>query len=89
MSADTIIEGDFPFQEIRDEVVGGNGDYFDSWADAKKAGFDDDQIWSVTHGDEDVYSYGPPHHYVNLVGFIATNERHDGATYYIEDVSLD
>ena len=77
---------EFPFVEIRDDVLeGGNGDYFRSWQHTKDAGFDDDQIWSVVHGDEtDVYIYGPPHHYVNLVGFIATQERHDGNTYYEE-----
>lgn len=87
---DTIIEGDFPFAEIRDDVVGGNGDYFESWQAAKDAGFDDDQIWSVTEGDGgDTYCYGPPHHYVNHIGHIATNERHDNATYYIEALDMD
>ena len=74
----------FPYHEIRDDVVGGNGDYFESQDAARSAGYDDDQIWSVTHGVEDTYSYGPPWHYVNLVGFIATEERHDNNTYYEE-----
>lgn len=85
--ADTI-EGDFPFEEIRDDVVGGNGDYFASWQAAKDAGFDDDQIWSVTGGDEG-YTYGPPHHYINHIGHIATKERHDGDTYYFEAFEMD
>lgn len=87
--SDTVIQGSFPFEEIRDDVVGGNGDYFDSWKAAKDAGFDDDQIWSVTAGDDDVWCYGPPHHYVNHIGHIATTERHDNATYYIEDMGVD
>lgn len=82
--AETIHEADFPFEEIRDDVVGGNGDYFDSWQKAKDAGFDDDQIWSICEGDEGAWCYGPPHHYVNHIGHIATKERHDGETYYIE-----
>jgi hypothetical protein len=83
--ADTIIEGDFPFQEIRraDE------NYFDSWQEAKDAGYDDDQIWSITEGDENSWSYGPPHHYINHIGHIATQERHDGQTYYIETWEVD
>lgn len=70
----------FPFEEIRRP----NGDYFSSWQDAKNHGFDDDQIWSVTVA-EDTWTYGPPHHFVNHVGHIATLERHDGDTYYHEE----
>ena len=70
---------DFPYEEIRKPT----GDYFDSWNQAKQAGYDDDQIWSVVHGDE-AWTYGPPHHYINVIGFIATNERHDHDTYYEE-----
>ncbi len=77
----TIHETLFPFDEIRAEP---NGDYFDSVADAMAAGFDLDQVWSVVHGDGDSYCYGPSHHYVNLLGYVATTERHDGDTYYIE-----
>ena len=70
---------DFPFEEIRDS----DGNYFQSYADALLAGYDDDQIWSVVHGDESV-TVGPPHHYVNVLGYIATKERHNGMTYYHE-----
>lgn len=70
----------FPFEEIRQS----DGNYFDTWAQAKAAGYDDNQIWSVVGGDDDIFTYGPPYHYVNVVGFIATNERHDGDTYYEE-----
>ena len=71
---------EFPFDEIRKS----SGDYFDSWKDAKNHGFDDNQIWSVTVHD-DTYCYGPPEHYVNHIGHIATKERHDGKTYYEEN----
>ena len=53
----------------------------------KDAGFDDDQIWSITEC-EDTFSYGPPHHYVNHIGHIATQERHDFETYYEETSPL-
>lgn len=79
---------DFPYVEIRDDVIGGNGDYFDSWQAVKDAGFDDDQIWSVV-GEGDSVTYGPLYHYVNLLGYVATKERHDGETYYNECWDLD
>tara|TARA_B100000749_G_scaffold279027_1_gene270913 strand:+ start:1143 stop:1436 length:294 start_codon:yes stop_codon:yes gene_type:complete len=74
----------FPYEEVRrpDE------DYFQTWQEAKDAGYDDDQIWSVvlSEGDDsETWTYGPPHHYINLIGYIATDERHDGETYYHEE----
>jgi hypothetical protein len=72
-------ECEFPFEEIR-EV---NGDYFRTRAAVKKAGFEDSQTWSVIECDG-AYSFGPPHHYVNLLGYIATTEHHDNNTYYHE-----
>lgn len=89
MTEPTTHETDFPFEEIRDDVVGGNGDYFTSWQAASDAGFDDDQIWSITEGDNGSYCYGPPHHYINHIGHIATKERHDSHTYYIEASETD
>ena len=87
MTDDTEYQ-DFPFEEIRKD----NGEYFDSWAEAKRYGWDDDQIWSITISDEDedfsVWSYGPPDHYVNHVGHVATKERHDNNTYYHEYMDL-
>lgn len=71
---------EFPFEEIRDE----SGDYFRTINDAIIAGYDEDQIWSVVEVDG-AYSYGPTHHFVNLVGYVATTERHDGDTYYHEE----
>ena len=89
---------EFPFEEIRAP----DGNYFASWAEAKAAGYDDDQIWSVTGGDDEfetlpdgtemrvcTFLYGPPHHYVNHIGHIATSERHDGATYFEERLEMD
>jgi hypothetical protein len=74
----------FPYEEIRQP----DGNYFDSWQQAKDAGYDDDQIWSITEGEEEDGSEwwitGPPHHYVNHMGHIATKERHDHNTYYHE-----
>lgn len=71
---------EFPFEEIRHP----NGNYFRSRGEARDHGFSDDQIWSIVEG-EDTWSYGPPHHYVNVIGFVATKERHDGETYYHEE----
>jgi|TARA_R110002110_G_scaffold5194_1_gene26920 hypothetical protein len=76
----TVHETDFPFKEIRKE----GGDYWLSWKEAKEAGYDDNQIWSVVDGDDDFLIYGPPEHYVNHVGHTVTKERHDGNTYYEE-----
>ena len=78
---------DFPFDIIRDEICGGNGDYFDSPKEAMLAtGLSEKHIWSVVTGDEDnVWTYGPWHHYINVIGYIATKEAHDGDTYYEED----
>ena len=80
----TTITGEFPFEEIRAE----NGDYFTSWAAAREAGFQDSQIWSITVHD-DTWCFGPPQHWINLVGFVATKEHHDGDTYYEELVETE
>ena len=46
------------------------------------------QIWSVVVCDDDdepiTWTYGPNHHWVNVMGFTATQEHHDGDTYYHE-----
>ena len=70
----------FPFEEIRQA----NGDYFPTWQAAKDAGHEDNQIWSVVESNGS-YSYGPPHHFVNVIGFIATAETHDFETYYHDE----
>ena len=70
---------DFPFEEIRLP----SGDYFNSMAEARGYGHDQNQIWSVVEG-EDTWTYGPAHHYINVIGFVATIERHDEDTYYHE-----
>ncbi len=80
MSEDIIYEKEFPFDEIRDE----HGDYFMTIEDAKKhTGYDESHIWSVTEC-ENTWTYGASHHYVNLIGYLATHEAHDGNTYYEE-----
>jgi hypothetical protein len=74
-----IHKTEFPFEEIKDV----NGDYFTSVTHALEHGFDENQVWSVVIED-DVWVYGPSHHYINLIGYIATEEHHDGDTYYEE-----
>lgn len=76
---------DFPFEEIRRT----NGDYFDTALEAAKAGYGRDQIWSVAEHEDNSRTLGPPHHIVNVYGYIATAERHDGETYYHETWEMD
>ena len=81
MSEAIIHKEEFPFEEIRDE----HGDYFMTPYDAKReTGYDESHIWSVTEC-ENTWSYGPSHHYVNLIGYVVTDEPHDGNTYYEEE----
>lgn len=75
----TDFNQEFPFEEIRKD----NGDYFLNVAEAKAAGYAENQIWSVMEADG-CWTYGPSHHWINVVGFIATTETHDGNTYYNE-----
>lgn len=71
---------DFPYREIRDA----RGDLFETVHLAMKAtGLNMDHVWSVADAEGST-CFGPPHHYVNVLGFIATAEPHDHATYYEE-----
>ena len=79
----TIIEGDFPFEEIRKE----SGDFFSNIKEMEDLGFTEDQMWSVVCTDHDngsTYTYGPRDHIINLLGYVATKEKHDGDTFYEE-----
>ena len=87
------IESDFPFAEIRRE----SGDMFSTAREAMNmTGYDEFHIWSVVDCDDEEYNgedfgfcvYGPLNHYVNVMGFIATKETHDGETYYTECYSM-
>ena len=78
------LKQDFPFEEIRQK----DGNYFNTAQQAQKAGYALNQIWSVIESDN-TWTYGPSHHYINVVGYIATKEKHDGETYYTETVELD
>ena len=79
-------EQEFPFQELKTPT----GDYYDNRIEMERAGFVESQMWSVTDADSgdgsEYLCYGPVHHYVNLIGYIATAEHHDGDTYYIEQI---
>lgn len=76
----TNIDG-FPFVEIKQ---------FHSVAEANQAGFSDDHIWSVVEGDEvNSLTFGPPHHFVNVIHYVVTNEAHDHNTYFVEDFEND
>ena len=78
------LKQDFPFEEIRQK----DGNYFNTAQQAQEAGYALNQIWSVVEVDN-TWTYGPSHHYINVVGYIATKEKHDGETYYTETVELD
>ena len=78
-------EQEFPFEEIKDY----EGDYFLSIEHLLVKGYTPNQIWSVVEADDNVFIYGPMHHYVNLIGYIATKEYHNMNTYYCESFSLD
>ncbi|KZX57807.1 hypothetical protein A3709_19480 [Halioglobus sp. HI00S01] len=90
--------GEFPFDEIRmganpGETSINDGDYFESAEAAMEAtGLGENHIWSVTDNEDDdgnsVFCYGPSRHFVNLIGFIATKEPHDGETYYEDVIEL-
>jgi len=74
---------EFPFEEHRAEP---DGDLYMSVQEALSAGWLKTQIWSVvTCDDSNTWTYGPSHHYVNVLGFIATKEPHDNETYYHEE----
>jgi len=84
----TIIEGEFPFEELRKE----SGNFFSNIKEMEDLGFTENQMWSVVCSDSDdgyVYTYGPRDHWINLLGYIVTNEEHDGETYYEECIELD
>lgn len=80
MSELTVNESGFPFEEVA---------RFDSLQQVPE-GVSKDHIWSVVVTDLDCgctsWCYGPSHHYVNLMHYVQTAERHDGDTYY-EDTS--
>ncbi len=62
------------------DVIG--GEQWSSVCDALKEGYEIDQIWSVVNDGGNVFTYGPPHHYVNVLHFVVTAERHDHETYF-------
>ena len=75
---------EFPYQTLMMPT----GDYYDNKQQMEAAGFAETQMWSVTEGSSDDgsewFCYGPVDHYVNLIGYVATAEHHDGDTYYEE-----
>lgn len=72
---------DFPFDEIRDD----NGDFFPTPDAASAAtGLGENHIWSIADHDGSI-TYGPASDWVNVYGYFATAERHDGHTHYIEN----
>ena len=76
---------EFPFEEIRQP----NDLYFENTEDAiKHTGCSKNQIWSICE-ENNTFVYGPGYHFINLLGFVVTNEKHDGDTYYEEECVFD
>jgi hypothetical protein len=81
-----IFKEEFPFNELRMP----DGDYYQTIEQMERAGFEPNQMWSVVEAESDDgsewYIYGPRHHRVNRMYYVATAEYHDGETYYEECV---
>ena len=77
---------EFPYEEIRKE----SGDYFSSVYEALmlNPGKTTANVWSVTES-ENTFTYGPSRHYINLLGYVVTEETHDEDTYYHESLDLE
>lgn len=56
--------------------------------EALDAGWDRDQIWSIAYCGT-VTTYGPAHHTVGIEYYGVTIERHDGDTYFEDDMDAD
>jgi len=74
---------DFPFDQIRTP----DGGFFATAAQAASAtGLSDRHLWAIADHDGTI-TYGPATSWVNVYGYFATAEAHDGRTYYAEDPS--
>jgi hypothetical protein len=72
-----VYKEDFPFEQT-------NEDYFFTASEALRSGYKESQVWSVVEGEDGTFVYGPHYHYINVIGYITTEEHHDGNTYYEE-----
>ena len=85
----TIHKTDFPYEEIRQGGTS-EGNYFDTYEEALlEANGNAFHVWSLTEdesedGTEIIFTYGPGRHFVNVIGYLCTQETHDGDTYYEE-----
>jgi len=80
-----LFYAEFPYEEIREKHT---EDYFSTANQAwRETGYSLDHIWAISEEDG-VWIYGPSHHYVNVVGYIATNEAHDDQTYFVEQTQV-
>ena len=80
----TNLKIEFPFEELKRS----DGNPFTTIEEMEQAGFQSSQMWSVVEASGEDGSewliYGPPHHVVNRIHYVATAEHHDGDTYYEE-----
>ena len=96
-----VYKQDFPFEEISRMDSDGSccGDYANTPHELIKLGYAESQIWAVMDGDDEIVQddgrrltfivYGPSDHHVNVFGYTATKEHHDGDTYYEESFLME
>ena len=92
---------DFPFDQVsrKDGVESYCGDYANTPHELMKLGYAESQIWSVSDGEEEIIQddgmrlnyivFGPSGMHINVFGYIATKEHHDGNTYYTEEFLME
>jgi len=82
------MEGEFPYEEIKDA----DGNYFLHYEDVIAAGYCEEQVWTVISTDNETgiyFTYDSRHRIVNVIGYIATEEEAVPGEYYEEFVELD
>lgn len=74
----------FPFTQLRKP----DGSYYEAPDEMVRAGFVPSQMWSITELEEDGlwWVFGPADVFVDIVGYVATAEHHDGQTKYLEQL---
>ena len=82
------MEGEFPYEEIKDA----DGNYFLHYEDVIAAGYCEEQVWTVISTDTANgiwFTYDSTPRIVNVIGYIATEEEAVPNECYEEFVELD
>jgi hypothetical protein len=92
---------EFPFEQVSRMDSDGDccGDYANSPHELMELGYAESQIWAVSDGDEEIVQedgrrlnsivYGPSGMHINVFGYMATKEHHDGDTFYTEEFLME